>query len=346
MTDTRFTLSDFDFDLPDEYIAQYPSEKRGQSRLFVIDPLKNFHHKKFEDIQEFLRNGDVLVLNTARVIPARIIFKRENAGKVEVVLTRKLDTCCWLAITNRSSRLKAGETLIAERDSSVSITIESRIENFFRIGTSVEFDEKLLKKIGTMPLPPYITREAEPDDEERYQTVYAEKSGAVAAPTAGLHFTEKLLAECESKGIHIAKLHLEVSWGTFSPVRNEDLSLHRMHSERYVLPEETARIINAARKKGSRIIAVGTTSLRVLEATFKNDENIPGESSTDIFIYPPEEVRSADCLITNFHTPRSTLLMLVCAFGGYELVMKAYREAVREGYRFFSYGDAMFIERK
>ncbi len=346
MTDRRFTLSDFDFDLPDEYIAQYPSERREHSRLFVIDQSQNFHHKKFSDIQEYLRSGDVLVINTARVIPARIRFCRESSGRIEVVLTQRLNALCWLAITNRSARLKAGEILFSERDSSISITIESREGDFFRIRSSVEFDDKILKKIGTTPLPPYIRREAEPDDEKHYQTVYAEKSGAIAAPTAGLHFTEELLAACVARGVNIAKLHLEVSWGTFSPVRNEDLSLHRMHSERYALPEETARIINAGRKNGSRIIAVGTTSLRVLEATYEKNENVPGEGSTDIFIYPPKEVRSVDCLITNFHTPRSTLLMLVCAFGGYELIMKAYCEAVREGYRFFSYGDAMFIERK
>lgn len=346
MTETSFTLSDFDFNLPEEYIAQYPSEKREDSRLFVIDRFQKFHHKKFTDIIEFLRDGDVLVLNTARVIPARIRFRRASSGKVEVVLTQRLNARCWLAITNKSSRLKAGETLYAENDSGIAITIEARVGDSFRVKSSEELTDELLEKIGSTPLPPYIKRDATSADRIRYQTVYAEKSGAVAAPTAGLHFTEGLLAACAEKGVWIAKLNLDVSWGTFSPVRDEDLSKHRMHSERYFLPEDAASLVNGARNQGRRIIAVGTTSLRVLESTFINGENIPGEGSTDIFIYPPKKVCSADCLITNFHTPRSTLLMLVCAFGGYDLVMNAYREAVKERYRFFSYGDAMLVERK
>ncbi len=287
-----------------------------------------------------------MVLNTTRVIPARILFRRASSGRVEVVLTQRLNTYCWLAITNKSSRLKPGEILCAVNDPSVYIIIEARVGDSFRIKSSEEFTDALLEKIGSTPLPPYIKRDATSADRIRYQTVYAEKSGAVAAPTAGLHFTEELLAACMAKGVRIAKLNLDVSWGTFSPVRDEDLSKHRMHSERYFLPEDSAHIINKARKEDCRIIAVGTTSLRVLESTFMNGKNVPGEGSTDIFIYPPREVYSVDCLITNFHTPNSTLLMLVCAFGGYELVMNAYREAIREHYRFFSYGDAMCIERK
>lgn len=346
MTKTSFSLSDFDFELPDEYIAQYPCEKREESRLFVIDRIGNFYHTKFTELMNFLRSGDILVLNNTRVIPARILFQRQSSGKVEVVLTQRLNTLSWFAITNRSSRLKPGEVLYAENDPKITITIEGRVGDSFRVKSSEELTNEILEKIGSTPLPPYIKREVTPDDRIRYQTVYAGKSGAVAAPTAGLHFTKEMLDACTAKGVQMAKLTLDVSWGTFSPVRDEDLSLHRMHSERYFLPEDAAHAINTARKDKRRIIAVGTTSLRVLEATLVNGENLPGEGSTDIFIFPPQQVYSADCLITNFHTPKSTLLMLVCAFGGYELIMEAYREAVNERYRFFSYGDAMFIERK
>lgn len=341
-----FTLSDFDFDLPDELIAQYPAPKRDESRLFVVDKWGNFHHKRFTDILEFLHEGDVLVLNDARVIPARIICKRESGGKVEFVLTRKINEDSWFAITNRTSRIKIGEKLISVKDPSIFLKVEGRNENFLRIRSLVPLDDEVLEKIGSTPLPPYIMRDDTEMDKERYQTVYAKKSGAVAAPTAGLHFTKKILDDCVKKGVVVTKLTLEVSWGTFSPVRNEDLSLHTMHAERFILPDETAECINNARFCNKRIVAVGTTSLRVLEATYCNGKNVAQSGETNIFIRPPYEVHSADCLLTNFHTPRSTLLMLVCAFRGYECVMKAYEEAVKQKYRFYSYGDAMFLEKK
>ncbi|MCX7678088.1 MAG: tRNA preQ1(34) S-adenosylmethionine ribosyltransferase-isomerase QueA [Spirochaetes bacterium] len=341
-----FTLSDFDFHLPEELIAQYPSPERDRSRLFVIDKDGEFHHKRFCDIIEFLREGDVMVMNNARVIPARVLLRRESGGRVEFVLTQKLNEISWLAITNRTSRLKIGEKLIAERDSSIFFEIEGRQENFFRIRSSVPLSEQILEKIGSIPLPPYISRPEMELDKDRYQTVYAEKSCAVAAPTAGLHFTKELLDKCKQKGVICVNITLEVSWGTFSPVRCENLSLHRMHEERFSFPTESASLINEARANNRRIIAIGTTSLRVLEATYRNGKNIAREGTTDIFIRPPYDVYSADCLLTNFHTPRSTLLMLVCAFGGYERIMRAYEIAVNLKYRFFSYGDAMFIEKK
>lgn len=346
MIKTHYSLSDFDYNLPEELIAQYPSKRRENSRLFVIDHHNRYHHRHFADVLEFLQPGDVLVINDTKVLPARIILKRESGGKVEMVLTQKLNEFSWLAITNRSSRLKEGERLFAENDMNISVVIEGRTDNFIRIKTSIDLDEKILNRIGTIPLPPYIKRQVNNEDFERYQTVYAEKVGAVAAPTAGLHFTKELLSACIENGVEIAKLTLAVSWGTFSPVRNENLLLHTMHSEKYFLSEDSARTINEARKSGRRIIAVGTTSLRVLESTYRDGLNIPGDGTTSIFIYPPYKINSADCLITNFHTPCSTLLMLVCAFGGYEVVMDAYREAVRQRYRFFSYGDAMLIIRK
>jgi S-adenosylmethionine:tRNA ribosyltransferase-isomerase len=343
----KFTLQDFDFNLPDDLIAQYPTEKRDDSRLLVAETSSDsIEHAKFKQIGKYLISGDVLVVNDARVISARMFFRRETGGAVEVILARKHEKLRWQIITDRMGRLKIGETLFSVEDDSISIKIIRRIEDCFDIETSVEFDERLIGKIGIMPLPPYINRKADDIDTMRYQTVYADKSGAVAAPTAGLHFTDVLMNGLKDMGIIFAPLTLYVSWGTFKPVRDNDLSLHKMHDECYVLPEKTAEIINSARKEKRRIIAVGTTALRVLESTYFEGENRPGKGETNIFIYPPYDIKSADCLITNFHTPKSTLLMLVSAFGGYEFMMKIYKTAIDQKYRFFSYGDAMIIIRK
>ncbi|MBP7901229.1 MAG: tRNA preQ1(34) S-adenosylmethionine ribosyltransferase-isomerase QueA [Spirochaetes bacterium] len=337
-------LNDFDFDLPERLIAQKPLSDRSSSKLLAMDRKSGeLKHDTFSNIDSYLRHGDLLVFNDAKVINARLYFLRSSGARVEFVLSFRLSENKWYAISNRTKKLNPGELLVSEKDSSVSIVIHGRSGDYIEIETSVFFDEDILKKIGEVPLPPYIRRDAENIDFERYQTVYAKEAGAVAAPTAGLHFTEEVLQKIREKGAESVYLTLFVSWGTFSPVRHEDLSLHKMHSEKFHLSENVCMKINAARDEGRRIIAVGTTSLRVLESTFSSGENIPGEGVTEIFIHPPYEVKSADCMITNFHTPKSTLLMLVSAFAGYYNIMNAYKEAVRNDYRFFSYGDSMFI---
>jgi S-adenosylmethionine:tRNA ribosyltransferase-isomerase len=341
---TNYTLEDFTFDLPDELIAQHPAEKRDASRLMVLDRTGGSRrHLSFGDIVGEIRAGDVLVFNNARVIHARIYCLRRTGGRVEIILTRKKTDGRWLIICNRTKRLNIGEIISPEKDSSINLAITGRVEDHLEIESDIELTDDILKRIGEMPLPPYIRHAAEKNDSERYQTVYASESGAVAAPTAGLHFTPELLESLKNRGARLEFLTLYVSWGTFQPVRSGDISLHRMHTERYYLPEETAEAVNLARREGRRVIAVGTTSLRVLETTFIDGVNTAGTGETDIFIYPPAEVRSIDALVTNFHTPGSTLLMLVSAFAGYELIMDTYREAVRGKYRFFSYGDAMMI---
>lgn len=344
MHNDHYILDDFDFELPAELIAQYPIEKRDNSRLFVLQRSTGEHiHSTFSLLPSFLHDGDVLVFNNAKVINARIQCRRGSGGAVEVLLTGRHDARRWDAITNRTKRLEPGETIYAENDRSISFTIISRTNEIIQIESNRDLDDSLLSGIGSLALPPYIKREVDVVDRDRYQTVFASESGAVAAPTAGLHFTEELLNEIRKREITMAYLTLLVSWGTFQPVRVSTISEHRMHKEKYYLGDETAEIINNTRKRGGRIIAVGTTSLRVLESTFAGGVNIPGSGETDIFIYPPHRISSVNSLITNFHTPKSTLLMLVSAFAGYENIMGAYRKAVQEGYRFFSYGDSMLI---
>jgi S-adenosylmethionine:tRNA ribosyltransferase-isomerase len=345
MEDRVYTLSDFDFELPEKLIAQYPAERREESRLFIVKrKTKTFEHSHFKNISSYLNEDDVLVMNDVRVIPARIFFKRESGGTAEFVLVRRIHDHAWMSITNKSARLKIGEKLRAVADDNVVIKIIKRQDEYFEIETECVFDDAVLKIIGNIPLPPYIQRNADEYDRERYQTVYAAQGAAAAAPTAGLHFTKQILDQLSDKGIVQVKVTLDVSWGTFQPVRNEIISEHSMHTESYEISDESASVINSARKEGKRIIAVGTTSLRVLESSFNGTENVAGKNETDIFIYPPREVLSTNALITNFHTPKSTLLMLVAAFCGYDLIMNAYKEAVHEQYRFFSYGDSMFIE--
>ncbi|HQO39046.1 MAG TPA: tRNA preQ1(34) S-adenosylmethionine ribosyltransferase-isomerase QueA [Spirochaetota bacterium] len=341
---TPYSLQDFIYDLPEELVAQVPSPGRDSSRLFVLDRGSGKStHTMFSSIPGYLRPGDILVFNNARVINARIFCRRETGGRVEVVLAENLGPLSWKIICNRTARIRSGDRLRPEQDPSIFLEVTGREGEYLIVETSVPLDPGLLERIGVVPLPPYIRREADRADSERYQTVYAAKSGAVAAPTAGLHFTHGILESLKSMGITMVFTTLFVSWGTFSPVRENDLSLHKMHSEKYILDPGSAAVINSGRKSGRRIVAVGTTALRVLESTFRDGENVPGEGATDIFIYPPCQIKSADALLTNLHTPGSTLLMLVCAFAGYETVMAAYGAAVREGYRFFSYGDAMLI---
>jgi len=339
-----YNLRDFYYDLPDELIAQHPAEKRDLSRLFVLNRTSGvFTHSEFSRIGGFLKDDDILVFNNARVLHARIFCRRESGGRVETLLTEKLSPLQWRLISNRTARLRTGELIFPENDPRIYFKVMSRENEYIIVETSVELDEILLAVIGEMPLPPYIRRSAGVEDNDRYQTVYARKSGAAAAPTAGLHFTDSILDALRSRGIKTVFTTLYVSWGTFSPVRDDDLTLHRMHSEKYELDEESAEAINSGRDSGRRIISVGTTALRVLESTFRENRNVAGNGVTDIFIYPPYKIRSCDAMLTNLHTPGSTLLMLVCAFAGYDNIMNAYHEAVRERYRFFSYGDAMLI---
>lgn len=344
MSENKYTLEDFNFSLPEELIAEYPAEKRDESRLFLLDRKNNtYSHKKFNEIVNLLREGDHLVFNNARVINARIFFRRKTGGLVEIILIKRLSDKSWIVISNRTKKLTEGETIHSDKDEKISLMIKKRVGDFLEVESNIKLNDNSLKKIGEMPLPPYIKRNYENIDDERYQTVYATESGAAAAPTAGLHFTEELLNKIKIVGAKTLFLTLEVSWGTFQPVREDNIESHKMHIEKFKLPADIADSINNARESGNRVIAVGTTSLRVLESTFKDGMNISGEGETDIFIYPPYEIKSADALITNFHTPHSTLLMLVSAFAGYDVIMNAYREAVREKYRFFSYGDSMFI---
>ncbi len=344
MTEKIFTLSDFNYFLPENLIASYPSEKRGESRLFLIDKSAGtFMHDSFFNISNYIRKDDLLVLNNAKVVNARIFFKRKTGARVEVVLTEKINDSLWKIISNRSKRIELKEILISEKKPDILFEIVERIEDGFIVKSDKPLTADLLLEIGEVPLPPYIKRIPEKSDVERYQTVYAADGTAVAAPTAGLHFTDSIIDQIKGKGADIVFLTLDVSWGTFQPVRDEDLSAHKIHIEKYFLSEEAAIKINKSRAEKRRIISVGTTSLRVLESTFNGNENIPGCGETEIFIMPPYKIKSADALITNFHTPKSTLLMLVSAFAGYDLIKSAYKEAVTEKYRFYSYGDSMFI---
>ncbi len=342
--DKIFTLKDFYFNLPQELIAQYPSVRRDESRLFVLNRnAPDYQHRRFYDIKEFLHEGDVLVANSARVIPARMFFRLGSGGLVEIVLTQRLSENTWLAVSNRTKKLKNGIILSSAVNPLIGFSVCARIDDFLQIEFNCGLDEKTMHEIGIIPLPPYIKRQASSIDEERYQTVYAKNGNAAAAPTAGLHFTEELIADLKNKGVVFVYINLDVSWGTFQPVRDNNLGKHKMHTEKFDFAEEAAREINNARREKRRIIAVGTTSLRVLESTYKDGLNAHGSGETDIFIYPPYKVKSIDAMITNFHTPNSTLLMLVSAFAGYEKIMDAYKTAIEKRYRFFSYGDAMLI---
>jgi S-adenosylmethionine:tRNA ribosyltransferase-isomerase len=344
MQKKQYTLEDFDFDLPEDLIAQYPAETRDASRLFVLDRRNGTYlHTRFSHLHEFLRRGDLLVFNDARVIPARITCARASGGIVEILLVRQVGDRVWLAASNRTRRIRPGEILVPLKNGSIRFMVKKRDSELLEIEPDAVLTEAALSSIGEIALPPYIRRKASALDAERYQTVYARQGRAAASPTAGLHFTEGLMERVRAAGTDAAFVTLDVSWGTFRPVRTHRIQDHSMHRERYTLSEESARSINRARDAGARIIAVGTTALRVLETTHEDGKNTPGSGDTDLFLYPPKTVESADSLITNFHTPRSTLLMLAAAFAGYDMIMKAYREAVEKRYRFFSYGDAMLI---
>lgn len=339
-------VSDFYYDLLEELIAQEPLADRKQSRLMVLDrETGNIEHRIFKDIIEYLNPGDCLVLNDTRVIPARLLGEKEGTGgKIEFVLLKNTGGDIWEVILKPGRRAKPGARFVFG-DGQLKAEIIDVVEEGNRL-VRFEYDgvfEQILDKVGTMPLPPYITKKLE--DRERYQTVYSRHKGSAAAPTAGLHFTEELLDGIRQKGVHMAYVTLHVGLGTFRPVKVDNILEHKMHSEYYNLKAEDCEIINNARKNGGKIIAVGTTSCRVIE-TIGNDEGIlkPQSGWTDIFIYPGYNFKVVDKLITNFHLPESTLLMLVSALAGRDTIMKAYNEAVKERYRFFSFGDAMFIK--
>ncbi|MCL2591460.1 MAG: tRNA preQ1(34) S-adenosylmethionine ribosyltransferase-isomerase QueA [Betaproteobacteria bacterium] len=335
-------INDFDYALPAHLIAQAPLAERRASRLLGVG--KTLTDRHFADLPEFVRPGDLLVFNDTRVLHARLFGTKESGGAVEVLLERPLGPHEALAQVRASRSPKAGTVLrLAE---AFDVTVQGRVGEFFLLRFPPDENlVSLVERHGKMPLPPYIQREAVDADEGRYQTVYARASGSVAAPTAGLHFDEKMLETLTEHDVKQAWLTLHVGAGTFQPVRVHDLAEHRMHREHYVIPPATVEAIAATRKKGGRIIAVGTTSLRALEAAACHGGLVAGEGETELFILPGFRFRVADALITNFHLPRSTLLMLVSAFAGMETIRRAYAHAIERGYRFFSYGDAMFLTR-
>ena len=340
----KMKKSDFYYNLPEELIAQTPIEPRNASRLMVLNKNGDVQHKVFTDLFHYLKKGDTLVLNNTRVLPARIFGTRTDTGAVvEFVLLKQYSTLVWECIAGPGKKAKTGHEFVFNENLSAKVTDVlpdgNRVLEFVCNG---EFFA-VLDTVGNMPLPHYI--KAELEDKERYQTVYSKELGSAAAPTAGLHFTEDMLTELKNKGINIAYVTLHVGLGTFRPVKVEEITDHKMHSEHYFIPKETAEIINKTKQSGGRVICVGTTSCRTLEsAATKFGEIKECSDDTDIFIYPGYNFKVMDCLITNFHLPESTLIMLVSAFAGYENTMNAYDIAVKEKYRFFSFGDAMFIE--
>ena len=347
-------INDFDYELPEELIAQKPADKRDASRLLVVHrETGETEHKHFYDILEYLNEGDCLVLNNSKVLPARLYGIKEGTGaKVEFLLIKRIDGDRWETMVRPGKRLNPGDSVMFSEDPLLKADIidygndGTRIVEFSYDGIFME----RLEEIGSMPLPPYIERQSENEDRDRYQTVYCREEGSVAAPTAGLHFTEELLEKARAKGVELAYVTLHVGIGTFRPVKCENIEDHSMHFEEYHIDEKTAEIINRAKAEGRRVISVGTTSTRTVESAAYFDEEKDcwqvrsGENSTGIFIYPGYEFRIIDSLITNFHLPKSTLLMLISALYDREKILEVYQEAIRERYRFFSYGDAMFIE--
>ncbi len=342
-------LADFDYELPEHLIAQEPASPRDASRLLVVPRGGgDVGEARFADLDAQLRPGDLLVFNDTRVIPARLVGAKESGGRCELLLVEPLDGEAgprWRAMGQSSKPMRDGTRLAFG-------SLQARVERAEGDGFfSIRFDrdgpalEAALEREGRVPLPPYIRREPAPADRERYQTVYARAPGSAAAPTAGLHFTPELLARLAARGVERTTVTLHVGPGTFLPVRTEEVTRHRMHEERYHVPQEAAAALDACRARGGRVVAVGTTAVRTLESAWKDGRLRAGDGRTRIFIYPGHSFETVDALVTNLHLPRSTLLMLVCALGGREQVMSAYELAVRKGYRFFSYGDAMLVWR-
>ena len=342
-------INDFDYDLPQELIAQTPLEKRDSSRLLIMDKNSGeLVHEHFNNIIDYLVPGDVLVLNDTKVIPARLIgIKEETGAVIEILLLKDMGENKWECLSKPAKRLKIG-TIISFGNGELKAKVLEKFDEGL-VHIELLYDGilmEILERLGTMPLPPYIHEKLK--DQSRYQTVYAKNIGSAAAPTAGLHFTKELLKKIEDKGIIITYVTLHVGLGTFRPVEVENILDHHMHSEFYVMNKETADILNKAKEEGRRIVAVGTTSTRTLEtiATNNNGKFMATSGNTDIFIYPGYEFKAIDCLITNFHLPKSTLVMLVSALSSRENILNAYKEAINNKYRFFSFGDAMFITNK
>lgn len=338
---------DFYFDLPDELIARYPAQQRDGSRLLVLQGDGKLEHRLFPDLLDYLREGDLLVFNDTRVIPARLFGAKESGGRIEILIERLIDEHHALAHIRASKSPKAGSRLFLAEDAEAPVGSDA-VEVLGRQGALFElrFDAPLLEQLNTyghMPLPPYIDRADDAEDQQRYQTVYAKRDGAVAAPTAGLHFTEDFLAACKAKGVEQAFVTLHVGAGTFQPVRADDIRDHEMHAEYIEVSAAVAEQVRATRARGGRVVAVGTTSVRSLESASQGGEIAAFSGDSRIFIYPGYQFKSVDALFTNFHLPESTLIMLVSALAGQAPVMAAYREAVAERYRFFSYGDAMLV---
>lgn len=346
-------LSHFNFNLPEELLAEFPAENRDESRLMVVNrKTGTIEHKLFKDVIDYFDDGDVMVLNNTKVFPARLYGNKEKTGaRIEVFLLRELNAeqRLWDVLVDPARKIRIGNKLYFGDDDSLvaevidNTTSRGRTLRFLYDGSYEEFREKLVE-LGETPIPKYINREVTPEDAERYQTIYAKEEGAVAAPTAGLHFSKHLLKRLEIKGVDFAEVTLHVGLGTFNPVEVEDLSKHKMDSEEMIITQEACDIVNNAKAKKRKICCVGTTSMRAMESSVSSQRTLnPYTGWTNKFIYPPYDFSIADCMITNFHTPKSTLLMMISAFCGHDLMKKAYEEAIKEKYRFYSYGDAMLI---
>ena len=336
-------IADFDFDLPEELIAQLPPTVRGGSRLLHVDAQGTLADRWFRDLPTLLRPNDLLVMNDTRVIKARLFAHKDSGGKLELLIERVTHDCEALAFIRASHAPKPGSQIRLADDTMVNVVARQDDLTQLRFPRPVL---DVLDQLGQLPLPPYIEHTPTADDEARYQTVYANEPGSVAAPTAGLHFDNAMLDTLKQQGVRIARVTLHVGAGTFQPVRTDNIADHKMHSERYTIPQTTVDAINETRARGGRVVAVGTTSLRSLEAAAQSGPLAAGASETDIFITPGYTFNVVDVLITNFHLPKSTLLMLVSAFSGMDAIRAAYAHAITERYRFFSYGDAMFLEKR
>ena len=350
---SKMKLSEFSFDIPNELIAQYPTENRDESKLMVINRAKQtIEHKLFKDIINYFDDGDVMIMNNSRVFPARMYGNKEKTGAtIEVFLLRELnrESLLWDVLVDPARKIRVGNKLYFGEDDLLiaevvdNTTSRGRTIRFLFDGTDEEF-RKAIEILGETPLPKYIKRKATAEDKERYQTIYAKEEGAVAAPTAGLHFSRELYKRLELKGIDFAEVTLHVGLGTFRSVEVEDLTKHKMDSEQFIISEKTVNMVNKANEKKKRVCAIGTTSMRAIESSVSAGRILkPANDWTSKFIFPPFDFSIANCMVTNFHTPESTLLMMVAAFGGYDFVMEAYKIAVKEKYRFYSYGDAMLI---
>lgn len=346
-------LSHFQFNLPEELLAEFPTENRDESRLMVVNrKTGTIEHKLFKDIIDYFDDGDVMVLNNTKVFPARLYGNKEKTGaRIEVFLLRELNAeqRLWDVLVDPARKIRIGNKLYFGDDDSLvaevidNTTSRGRTLRFLYDGSYEEFREKLVE-LGETPIPKYINREVTPEDAERYQTIYAKEEGAVAAPTAGLHFSKHLLKRLEIKGIDFAEVTLHVGLGTFNPVEVEDLSKHKMDSEEMIISQEACDIVNNAKAKKKKVCCIGTTAMRAMESSVSSQRTLnPYTGWTNKFIYPPYDFSLADAMVTNFHTPKSTLLMMISAFCGHDLMMKAYKEAIQEKYRFYSYGDAMLI---